>query len=434
MSAYYRPFHKLAQLPALSHRILQTRLSTMTTYDFDTQIDRSNTGSVKWQLLFGGENLDTPRIGDDCFGENRVIPMWVADMDFRSPQPVIDALAARVQHGIFGYTLATDDYKTSVCGWMRRRHNWDAKPEWIVTTPGVVPALHWLVRAFTAPGEKVIIQSPVYYPFYSATESTKRTVARNPLIRDHAGRYSMDFDALEALAAKPDVTCAILSSPHNPVGRVWTPDELQRFGDICTRNGVFVIADEIHADLILSGFTHTSYGTLEDRLVQNSAICTAPSKTFNLAGLQTSNIFIASSSLRERFQNEIHSNGMFDPNLLGMVACKAAYDHGEEWLTELLSYIEGNFATLKSFLETHLPELKLIKPEGTYLAWIDCRTLGLDKMELKRKMLCDARVFLDDGFIFGPEGDGFERINLACPRPLLIEALTRIKSAIRSMK
>ncbi|MFK4765677.1 MalY/PatB family protein [Desulfobaculum sp. SPO524] len=404
-----------------------------TRYDFDTPIDRKGTGSVKWQLVPSGENLDTMRVCDDCFGDDALLPLWVADMDFRAPQAITDALMQRVSHGVFGYTLATQDYLKSVCRWMQRRHGWAARPETIVPTPGIVPALHWLVQTFTTPGEGVIVQPPVYYPFFSATETTGRRIVRNPL-REEDGHYRMDFDGLKQLAAQPDVTCAILCNPHNPVGRAWTAEELCTFGEICHDNGVTVISDEIHCDLTLFGTRHTSYATMPQHLLADAVICTAPSKTFNLAGLQTSNIFVPDADRRKAFRTTLAANGMHDPNPLGMVACQAAYDHCEDWLDQLLEYIEGSMLFVRDFLAQNIPAARMRLPEATYLAWMDFRSLGLDDLALKRLMLEDARVFLDDGYIFGKEGSGFERMNLASPRSMIQNALTRIAASVTTVQ
>jgi cystathionine beta-lyase len=358
--------------------------------------------------------------------------MWVADMDFLCPAPVVDALIARAQHGIYGYTAPAQDFYQSIVRWMQRRHGWDIKPEWICITPGVVPALNLLVRAFVSAGDRVLIQPPVYYPFYGAIENNSAEIALNPLVYE-GGRYRMDFVDLEAKTRDPRVKLAILCSPHNPVGRVWTREELVRFGEICIDNDVLVVSDEIHGDLIYPGYVFTPLAKISDAFAQNNAVCTAPSKTFNLAGLQTSCIIIPNQELRMRFQRTLQANGLFGINIFGMVALQAAYDQGDEWLEQVLDYIKGNLEYLEQFVAEHIPQLTVIRPEGTYLVWIDCRNLQLDKWELKRLMLEEARVYLDEGFIFGPEGEGFERINIACPRTVLVEARDRIRQAISKL-
>jgi cystathionine beta-lyase len=358
--------------------------------------------------------------------------MWVADMDFRCPEPVVEALIARAEHGIFGYSAPTKDFYHSVVNWMERRHNWRIDPEWICLTPGVVPALNMLVRTFSTPGNKVLIQSPVYYPFYGAVENNNSLLVVNPLVLEDC-RYRMDFVDLESKCRDPEVEVAILCSPHNPVGRVWTKEELIKFGKICVENNILVVSDEIHGDLIYSDQVFTPFAKISDTFAQNSIICTAPSKTFNLAGLQTSCIIIPNHDLRRRFIKTLLSNGLFGINTFGVIALQAAYDHGEEWLQQLLAYVESNLEYLKSYVAENIPQIEVIEPEGTYLVWLDCRKLQLERMDLKRLMFEQARVYLDEGFIFGPDGEGFERINIACPRKVLVEALDRIEQAVNSL-
>jgi cystathionine beta-lyase len=355
--------------------------------------------------------------------------MWVADMDIACPDPVVEALVNRAKHGIYGYTAPTDSYFKSVVNWMKKRHAWEISPDWICITPGVVPALNMLVQTFISPGEKVLIQPPVYYPFFGAIENNGGVLVTNPLLYEER-RYRMDFNDLERAAQDPQLKLAILCSPHNPVGRVWTKEELERFGEICLHNNVLVVSDEIHSDLIYPGQVFTPFSTINDDFAQNSITCTAASKTFNLAGLHTSNIIIPNEELRLRFMKTIQRNGLFGIGTFGVVALQAAYDHGESWLEQVLEYVVGNYQYLDEFIRRHIPQITVIPPEGTYLVWLDCRSLGLDKWELKKLMLEEARVYLDEGYIFGPEGEGFERINIACPRPLLVEALERIKTVV----
>lgn len=401
-------------------------------HDFDMEVSRQDSHSVKWEFTQGGEDLLEWQKTDHCFGENRVLPMWVADMDFPSPSPVVNALIARAKHGIFGYTAPSQDFYQSVIQWMKKRHNWVIEPEWICLSPGVVPALNMLVRAFVSTGDAVLIQPPVYYPFYGAVENNGAEVVRNPLVYED-GRYRMDFHDLENKCKNPKVKLAILCSPHNPVGRVWTRDELARFGEICIENDVLVISDEIHADLIYKGQAFTPFANVNDIFSLNSVTCTSPSKTFNLAGLQTSCIVIPEGKLRAQFERILKSNGLFGISTFGLVALQAAYDSGEEWLEQLLEYLEGNLAYLEEYVAEHIPQLTVVHPEGTYLVWLDCRALRLNKWDLRHLMLEKARVYLDEGFIFGPEGEGFERINIACPRAILVEALDRIRQAIEEL-
>lgn len=387
---------------------------------------------MKWEFIQLGEDLLHWEQTDCFLGEDRILPMWVADMDFLCPEPVVDALVARAQHGIYGYTALTQDFYRSVVRWMQRRHGWEIEPEWICITPGVVPALNMLVRAFVSPGDRVLIQPPVYYPFYGVIENNSTELTLNPLVYQD-GRHRMDLAGLEAKCRDPRVKLAILCSPHNPVGRVWTREELVRFGEICIDNDVLVVSDEIHGDLIYKGHIFTPFANVSEAFARNSVTCTSPNKTFNLAGLQTSCIVIPNHDLRARFERILQSNGLFGIGTFGVVALRAAYDHGEEWLEHVLEYIEGNLEYLEQYVAEHIPQLSVIRPEGTYLVWLDCRRPKLGKRELKRLMLEEARVYLDEGFIFGFEGEGFERINIACPRAILVEALNRIREAIRRL-
>ncbi|NQW00674.1 MAG: pyridoxal phosphate-dependent aminotransferase [Rhodospirillales bacterium] len=400
------------------------------TTDFDQLIDRSGTGSNKWSTYRGGSHAGpiTP-IGPDLKGDGP-IPMWVADMDFASPPPVLDALRARIDHGILGYTHATDSYFDAVTGWFKKRHGWEVPADWISTTPGVVPALHFAVKTWCQPGDKVLVQRPVYYPFFRSITNGGCEIVSNTLIEE-AGVYTMDFDDLERKAADPKVKLAILCSPHNPIGRVWTADELRRFGEICNRHQVIVIADEIHGDLIMPGQRFQPYGQLGAAFADNAMICTAPSKTFNLAGMHLSNMVISNPELKQAYDGYMTTTGVAGGlNPLALVACEAAYRDGEPWLADVLAYIHGNFQTLSDTLATHLPMLKPTALQGTYLAWVDFRGLGLDQPKLEKMTQLDARVLLDEGHVFGPEGFGFERFNLACPRPVLALALSRLQDAI----
>ncbi|MBM3264442.1 MAG: pyridoxal phosphate-dependent aminotransferase [candidate division Zixibacteria bacterium] len=402
-------------------------------YDFDRRIPRNGTGSLKWDFI------SLP--GERCFWDETdpskharpVLPLWVADMDFPAPQEVVEAVTERARQGIYGYAIPTDAYYDAVISWMARRQGWQIEREWICLTAGVVPALHMLVSTYVKPGEKVLIQPPVYYPFYRAIENNDAVVVLNPLIYEN-GRYRMDFDDLARKCADPAVKMAILCSPHNPVGRVWTRDELRRFGEICLTHDVLVVSDEVHGDLIFGDVSFTPYASLGGAFSDRAVVCTAPSKTFNLAGLQSSNLIIPHPELRAVYRKTLQRNGFYTLNAFGLLAAETAYRHGEAWLTQVLAYIEENYHCLTAFLSTHLPMLKPVPLEGTYLAWIDCRALGLDADALERLMLEEARVYLDEGYIFGPEGEGFERINLACPRSLLIEALERIKTAVDALK
>lgn len=392
-------------------------------YNFDQIISRTGTDCIKWDF-YGHEGV--PVEWNGCDGENRTLPMWVADMDFPSPPEVIAALTERAQHGFFGYTGLTQSYYDAVIHWMKTRHAWAVEKAWIINTPGIVNALYQMVPTFVKPGEKVIVQPPVYHPFYHAVEQTDRVIVRNPLI-NNGGRYEMDFDDLAAKAADLDVKMLILCHPHNPIGRVWTPEELTRLGEICVANDVLVVSDEIHGDLIMPGNSFTSYGQLAPELVDHAIICTAPSKTFNLPGLKMSNIIIPNPTLREAFQNTLLRSGIYGANAFGVTAVKAAYHHGADWLDEVLVYIQGNYQYIQTFLHENLPQITASPLEGTYLVWLDCRALGMEDKALNRLLFEDAKVYLDEGTIFGEEGSGFMRMNIACPHAVVVDAMNRIK-------
>ena len=398
-------------------------------YDFDREINRKGTNSVKWEFIKQRDGLLYREESGDSSAGPRLLPMWVADMDFPCPEPVVEALIARSQHRIFGYTSPTDSYYSAIVNWMNKRHGWEIVPEWICTTPGVVPALNMLVKTYISPGDKVLIQTPVYYPFNKAIENSDGVLVTNSLIYED-GRYCMDFVDLEEKTKDPQVKMAILCSPHNPVGRVWTRDELLRFGEICIKNDVLVVSDEIHGDLILDGCVFTPFAGISEDFAQKSIICTAPSKTFNLAGLKTSNIIIPNEQLRSSYKKTLERTGLKGVSTFGVVSLEAAYNHGEEWLAQVMDYIMGNLRYLEEYIAEHLPQITVVPLEGTYLVWLDCRSLGLSKLELEQVMLKEAKVYLDEGYIFGSEGDGFERINIACPRSILIEALERIRNVI----
>lgn len=399
-------------------------------YNLDLVIDRSGTGSSKWGSYRGGSHAGPITPIDPTLQSDGPIPVWVADMDFASPQPVLDALSERVRHGIFGYTVATDAYFDAVTDWLGKRHGWDVSKDWISTTPGVVPALHFAVKTWCKPGDKVLIQKPVYYPFFRAITNGGCEIVSSDLIEE-GGAYQMDFESLEQKAADPQVKLAILCSPHNPIGRVWTEDELRQYGEICNRHGVVVIADEIHADLIMPGNVFQPYAKLGSAFADNSVVCTAPSKTFNLAGMHLSNMIISNPDLKTAFDGYMAETGVAGGlNPLALVAIEAAFGEGEDWLAQVLDYIHGNYLYLKQYLSENLPQLKVTDLQGTYLAWIDFRELGLDQASLEKLTQLDAKVLFDEGHIFGAQGLGFERINLACPRAIVVVALDRIKAQV----
>lgn len=385
-------------------------------YDFETLVDRSNCGSGKWDSM-------REKVPDLPEG---IVPFSVADMEFKNPPEIAQGLKQYMDTHILGYTGPTREYYETVCSWMLERHNWKVSPDSIVCTLGVVPALFTAVKAFCKPGDGVIVMPPVYYPFYMAAEAGQCQIKRCPLIyRD--GAYSIDFNLLEQVASEEDSRLLIFCSPHNPVGRVWTREELRQVGEICTRHGVRIVSDEIHSDLIMPGHTHTVFAEAGD-FGSNVIVCTAPSKTFNLAALQTSNIIIPNREDRERFREV---QGFSGPGALGLEACRIAYTQCCPWLEEVLQVIWGNYRFAVEFLQERLPEIKPIELQGTYLMWLDCTALGKTKEELEDLMVHKALLFLDEGYVFGEEGAGFERVNLACPRWVLQEALERLEKGVR---
>ncbi|MBF8983888.1 pyridoxal phosphate-dependent aminotransferase [Lutibacter sp. B2] len=389
-------------------------------YNFDKVINRKGTNSVKWEFM------------NDMFGTNDLLPLWVADMDFECPKPVIEAIQKRATHGIFGYSSNDyEEYYISIMNWMKKRYNWEIEKDWIVHTPGVVPALAICVQTFTNPGDQVIIQRPVYYPFTRVIVNNGRIISNNSLKYEN-NKYSIDYEDLERRAKDSTTKLMILCSPHNPVGRVWTKDELTKIGEICLRNNVILVSDEIHGDLVHSGNKHIPFTSISKDFEKNTIVCTALSKTFNLAGLNTSSIIIANEELRANFKKTSEDrNASPKPNPFGIVATQAAYNHGEEWLEQVIEYIEDNMSYIDEFLKDKLTKVKMIKSEGTYLAWLDFSDLGLSKDELWDIIVKKAKVGLDDGSIFGEEGIGFQRINVGCPRSILEECMNRIEKVLK---
>ena len=389
-------------------------------YDFDRVIDRRNTDSIKFDFAteFG--------LPADA------LPMWVADMDFPAPEPVLKAARAAVDHGIFGYTGVKADYYDAVRGWFERRFGWHTEKEWIVYTPGVVFALSMAVRALTQPDDAIVIQPPVYRPFFQMVKQNGRRLVESPLIyADH--RYTMDYDDFERVIIENNVRMYILCSPHNPAGRVWTREELRRVGEICKRHDVIVVSDEIHCDFTWPDHPHTPFIEAVPELAERTIVCTAPSKTFNLAGLQVSNLFVPGEAMRKALQAEIDRTGWSGLNNVGLAACKAAYREGDSWLDALKDYLRGNVAFLRDYLRERLPMLKLVEPEGTYLAWVDFSEMGMTPEQLHDLVANRARLWLDDGNIFGREGEQFQRFVLACPRSTLKEGLDRLARAIGAL-
>ncbi|MDW7650075.1 MAG: MalY/PatB family protein [Bacillota bacterium] len=391
-------------------------------YDLNKFIDRSNTNSVKWEYM---QNVDPQATAD-------TIPLWVADMDFPCAEPIIKALHERVDRKIFGYSSHDhEDYYNAVRGWFQRRFDWDIDAADLVFSPGVVPAVGFLLDILTEPGDGVLIQRPVYHPFTRLIETRNRVLINNPLTNRN-GYYEMDFADLERKVKDPRTKLMILCSPHNPVGRVWKEDELRTLGRICLDNDVFIISDEIHCDLVRRGVKHTPLETLFPEYRDRIITTTAPSKTFNLAGMQVSNIIIHAPKIRAKWQAYVKDQlGIMWPNTLSIVAAQAAYCQGEGWLEKVLDYVDGNLAFLQDFLEKHVSKARCSPIEGTYLAWVDFTDYGYSQDELIRRMYREAKVLVLDGTLFGEEGEGFIRINTACPRDILKEALERIAKIVR---
>jgi Bifunctional PLP-dependent enzyme with beta-cystathionase and maltose regulon repressor activities len=387
-------------------------------YDFDQSINRVNSSCQKWDER-----------KDGC------IPMGVADMDFMSPPVVIEAIKQRADHGVFGYQThkKREAYYQAVIGWMKRRHNWDVEELWIHHAPGVVAAISYLIETFTEEGDKIVIQPPVYFPFKEKILLHKRQVVENPL-KLVAGRYEMDFADLykKIIGAK----ILILCNPHNPVGRAWTREELTKLGKICLENNVLVISDEIHADIIFPGYSHTVFATISKEFAQNCIICSSASKTFNLAALKTSNIIIPNAKLGDMYEEKLKkiNLALFWPPIFGSEATEAAYNYGEEWLEQLLKYLNKNIELLTEYIEKNIKKLKVIKPEATFLVWVDCRDLGMDDDMLEQFMIRQAKVDFNHGYIFGHGGEGFVRINVGCTHAMLKEALERMEKAIALLR
>lgn len=386
-------------------------------YNFDQLIDRRNTRSYKWDQ------------SGKLFGDPDILPLWVADMDFSCPPAVRIALEKRAALGVYGYAIRSESYLNAIVSWYKKRHNWAIEPEWITDSPSVVTSLCLAVELFSEPGAEVVLQSPVYYPFYDVIQSNGRVVAKNPLLIRN-GRFEMDYEHLESLF-KRGAKLLLLCSPHNPGGRVWEREELLRLGELCLQYGVTVVSDEIHCDLTLPGHPHTPFATLSLELADITISLFAPTKTFNLPGLQTSFIVASNPSIRKKLENRLRMLSLHMSNHFAQDAAEAAYTEGEAWLAEMLAYVGGNLSFAIDYLTEHLPEVKPMRPEGTYLLWVDCRGLGLDVNGLKNLMFQKAKVAFNEGSMFGTEGAGWLRINLACPRSIVKQALEQFVAAAR---
>jgi len=385
-------------------------------YNFDEQVDRENTACSKYDLR------------SEVFGKKDVIPMWVADLDFKTPSFILDAIRKRLDHEILGYSFRTDSFYESIVNWLKRRQGWNVRKEWIAFSPGIVPALNMAVMAFTEPGDKIIIQKPVYFPFFPAVESHNRVLVSNPL-RYERGRYEMDFeDLLQRIDSS--VKMIMLCSPHNPTGNVWKHKDLERLTDICLKNRILILSDEIHSDLIYKGSKHIPTASLGPEVSDITFTCIAPSKTFNLAGLSTSAVITSNKTLKEKYDKILEDIHLGGGNLFGFIALEAAYNKGEKWLDALMDYLQDNLNYLVRYFNKNIPLIKPVIPEATYMVWLDCHGLGLDDKELRKFMIHEAGLGLNDGIIFGKEGSGFQRMNIGCPKAVLVNALHRLKNAV----
>ena len=378
------------------------------------------------------------RKGTDClkydFAKRRglpedVLPLWIADMDFRTSSYVEDALIDRTKHGIFGYSEVKEDYFRAVAGWMNRHHNWNVEPGWLIKTPGVVFALAMAVKAYTEVGDCVLIQQPVYYPFSEVIEDNERVIVSNDLYLGTDNRYHIDFEDFEKKIVEHHIKLFLLCNPHNPSGRVFTKEELTKLGDICLKHGVIVVSDEIHNDFVFKG-EHTVFASVKKEYEDISIICTSPSKTFNLASMLISNIFIPNKKLKSKFRHEVDAAGISQLGVLGLEAAKAAYEKGDEWYEKMMAYVRENIEYVKKYVEEHMPGVKVIDGEGTYLVWLDFRATGIEAEELDHRIIYDAKLWLDSGKIFGKTGLGFQRINVATPRKIVTECLERIRKIL----
>lgn len=385
--------------------------------DFNKIIHRRNTNSYKWDRC------------EEIFGTDDLIPMWVADMDFEAPEEVKRALKDRVEHGVFGYTFIPDSFYESIIDWQLSRNDWRIEKDWIITAPGVVPSIKACIQTFTSPGEEIIVQTPVYFPFFSSIKLNGRTLIKNPLKFDF-NRYEMDFEDLEKKISDK-TRMLILCNPHNPVGRVWKKEELERLGEICLKNNIIIVSDEIHSDLIMPGYKHTPIASISKEFSEITITCTSVSKTFNLAGLSMSYLIISNPDLKSRYVHTIQRTGLSTTNIFGIIALETSYRYGSNWLDELIEYLRKNRDFVKDFLKEKIPFVKTTELEGTYLMWLNFKELGLKQEELKNLLYNEAKVGLQDGRMFGEEGEGFMRMNIACPKPILEEAMKRIEKTVK---
>jgi cystathionine beta-lyase len=385
-------------------------------WNFDEPTDREGTDCIKYDRR------------EEIFGVKDVIPMWVADMDFKTPDFIVEALHKRMEHEIYGYSFRSPEYFSSIINWVRTRHNWTLEKEWISFCPGIVPALNFCTLAFTQPGDGIIVQPPVYFPFFSAAESHGRKLIYNKLLESE-GKWAMDYESLvDGIDA--DTKMIIISNPHNPIGRVWNPEELYNLADICLKNNILIISDEIHCDLVLPGYTHTPMATLSPEIAENTITLLAPSKTFNLAGLSTSSVIISNPAIRKTFNRYVDNLHIGGGNIFGNIASEAAYTHGHDWLDGLVGYIDTNIEYVKDYCVRLIPEIIPIQPEATYMIWLDCRKLKMSGKELQNFFVNKAGIGMNEGSVFGPGGEGFMRMNVGTTLTTVIKAMTQIEKAV----
>ena len=384
-------------------------------YDFNKVNNRRGTCSCKW----------------DDSADPEVLPMWVADMDFQTAPAIVEALQERISQGIYGYAHVPDEYYEAAIDWFTRRHGWTFRREWMIYVPGVVPALSAIVKALTVPGDKVLIQTPVYNCFFSSIRNNGCGIEANTLVRD-GDTFRIDFDDLEKKASDPSVKLMILCNPHNPAGRVWTREELTRIGEICFRNGVTVVADEIHCELVYPGHEYIPFASISEEFQSRSITCISPSKAFNIAGLHIANIVVPDPEMRKKVDRAVNVNEVCDVGPLGVIAATAAYRHGEDWLTQLIAYLKGNFESFRKYCRENLPEFPVADLEGTYLVWMDCSRLGVASEVLEEALVSEAKLWLNAGTMYGEDGEGYMRWNIACPRSVMLEGLERFTRFVRS--
>lgn len=387
-------------------------------YDFDKPVERRGSGALKWDAL------------RERYGRDDLLPLWVADMDFETPDFIVEALRRRLEHPVFGYTVEPSGYRGAIVDWQQRRNGWTIRPEQLAFIPGIVKGIALVIQRFTQPGDRIVVQPPIYHPFHLVPSGNDREVVWNPLRRTGTG-YAMDFDDLEAKLSDPRCRLLILSNPHNPVGIAWDAATLQRLAACCAAHDVIVISDEIHADMPLFGHRHTPFASVSAEAARCSITFAAPSKTFNMAGIVSSYAVVPNETLREQFFSYLRANELDEAHLFAPIATEAAYRHGEAWLGEMLRYVEGNIGTVEAFCRERIPAVRPVRPEASFLVWLDCRGLQLPQRELVSFFIDEARLALNDGAMFGPGGEGFMRLNVGTQRARLVEALERLEAAVR---